>query len=145
MKKYALLCVVALGLACASGAYAQDAKVYKDGPVTDVSFIKIKPGQFDNYMKWLGGPWKKLMEAQKQAGLITSYAVYGSQPRNPQEADVILAVTFPNMAALDKSDEADAVAAKVMGSNTQQNKETVDRGSMREVLGSQLMREMILK
>jgi hypothetical protein len=85
------------------------------------------------------------MEAQKQAGLITSYAVYGSQPRNPQEADVILAVTFPNMAALDKSDEADAVAAKVMGSNTQQNKETADRGSMREVLGSQLMREMILK
>ena len=145
MKKYALLCFVALGLACAGGVHAQDAKVYKDGPVTDVSFIKIKPGQFDNYMKWLDGPWKKLMEAQKQAGLITGYAVYGTQPRNPQEADVILAVTFPNMAALDKSDESDAIAAKVMGSNTQQNKETVDRGAMREVLGSQLMRELILK
>ncbi|MET0330388.1 MAG: hypothetical protein ABW154_03060 [Dyella sp.] len=145
MKKYALLCFVAFGLACAGSVHAQDAKVYKDGPVTDVSFIKIKPGQFDNYMKWLDGPWKKLMEAQKQAGLITGYAVYGTQPRNPQEADVILAVTFPNMAALDKSDESDAVAAKVMGSNTQQNKETVDRGAMREVLGSQLMREMILK
>jgi L-rhamnose mutarotase len=145
MKKYALLCVAALGLACASGTFAQDTKVYKEGPVTDVSFIKVKPGQFDNYMKWLDGPWKKLMEAQKQAGLITSYAVYASQPRNPQEADVILAVTFPNMAALDRADEADAVAAKVLGSSTQQDKGTIDRGSMREVLGSQLMREMILK
>jgi L-rhamnose mutarotase len=145
MKSCALLCLVALGFVFTSGALAQDSKFYKDGPVTDVSFIKIKPGQMDNYMKWLDGPWKKLMEAQKKAGLITGYAVYSSEARNPHEADLILSISFPNMAALDKTDEADAIAAKVMGSDAQQNKETVDRGAMREVLGSQLMREMILK
>ena len=145
MKSCAILCMAALGFSFATSALAQDSKYYKDGPVTNVSFIKIKPGQMDNYMKWLDGPWKKLMEAQKQAGLITAYAVYGSQARNPHEADVILSITFPNMAALDKSDEADAIATKVMGSDAQQNKEVVDRGAMREVLGSQLMRELILK
>jgi hypothetical protein len=145
MKNLVFLCCVALGFAFASGAFAQEPKVYTDGHVSDVTFIKIKPGQFDNYMKWLDGPWKALMEAQKKAGLVTSYAVFSSEARNPQDADVILVVSFPNMAALDRTNEADAIAAKVMGSNAQQNQQMVERGSMREVLGSQLMREMVLK
>jgi hypothetical protein len=113
--------------------------------VVDVSFIRTKPGQFDNYMKFLDGPFKTLMEAQKKAGLILAYRVFSTEPRNPHEADVILSVTFANMAALDKTDEADAVAKKVLGSSDDQSKATLDRGAMRDVLGSQLMREMILK
>ena len=132
-------------LAFTTGVLADDAKVYKEGPVTDVSFIKIKPGQFDNYMKWLDGSYKKLMEAQIKAGLVTKYAVYRTEARTPQDADLVLSVTFPNMAALDKTDEAEAIAAKVMGSNDEQSKATIERGPMREVLGSQLMRELILK
>lgn len=85
------------------------------------------------------------MEAQKKAGLVTEYHVYSTEPRSPQDPDIILTVTVPNMAALDKTDEADAVAAKVMGSNAQQDTATIDRGSLRELLGSQLTREMILQ
>jgi hypothetical protein len=145
MKRLSLLCCALALLAFAPCGFADNAKPYKDGPVVDVSFIRTKPGQFDNYMKFLAGPYKKLMEAQKKEGLILTYRVFAIEPRTPNDPDVILSVTFPNMAALDKTDEADAVAAKVLGSNDEQSKATIERGPMRDVLGSQLMREMILK
>jgi hypothetical protein len=129
---------------CATLA-AQEPKPYKDGQVTYISYIKIKPGKFDDYMKWLDGPYKTLMEANKKAGLITGYAVYSATAHTPQEPDLILTVTYANMAALDKIDEADAVAAKVWGSNDAQNKAYADRGVMREAIGSQLVRELVLK
>jgi hypothetical protein len=129
----------------AAGVPAQDAKPYKDGPVTALSYIKIKPGRFDDYMAWLAGPYRQLMEANKKAGIITGYAIYSVQARKPDEPDLVLSVVYPNMAALDRTEEADAVAAKLMGSNATQNKAFAERGAMREVLGGELMRELVLK
>ena len=138
--------LLALGLCAAMApAIGQEAKPYKEGQVTELSYIKIKPGKFDDYMKYLDTTYKALMEANKKAGLIVGYAVYSTQARSPQEPDLILATTYANMAALDRIDEGDAVAAKVVGSTDVQNKTFIDRGSMREVLGGQLVRELILK
>ena len=136
--------VAALALV-ATGSPAQEPRLYKDGPVTDLSYIKIKPGRFDEYMAWLAGPYRQLMEANKKAGLITGYAIYSLQARKPSEPDLVLSVVYPNMAALDRSEEFDAVAAKLMGNNATQNKATAERGAMREVMGSELMRELVLK
>jgi hypothetical protein len=133
-----------LALFTATGL-AQDVKPYKEGPVTQLSYIKIKPGKFDDYMKYLGSSYKSLMEANRKAGLITGYAIYYAQARSPQEPDLILATTYANMAALDKIDEGEAVAAKLVGPTSVRNKEYADRESMREVLGGQLIRELILK
>ena len=105
----------------------------------------MKPGKFDEYMKYLAGDYKKLMEAQIKAGLVVRYAVFSTQARTPQDADLILSITVPNYAALDKVDEADAIAAKLMGSSDVRDKRAIDRGAMREVLGGQLVRELILK
>ena len=124
---------------------AQNTKPYKEGPVTEVSYIKIKPGRFDDYMKFLDTTYKSLLEAEKKAGLIVGYAVYGATARSPSDPDLILTVTFPNMAALDRTEEFEALAAKVVGSEEQQNKSMIDRGAMREVLGSQIVRELVLK
>jgi len=131
-----------LAMATASGA---DAKSYTEGAVTELSFIKVKPGKFEDYMKYLSTTYKTVMEANKKAGLITGYAVYSAQPRSPQEPDLILSVVYPNMAALDKIDEGEAVAAKVMGTPEAQSKAAIDREAMREVLGSELVRELVLK
>ncbi len=113
--------------------------------VTQISYIKIKPGRFDDYMKFLDTTYKSLREAEKKAGLITGYAVFSADARSPQEPDLILTVTFANMAALHKTDEFDAVSAKLVGPTDIQNKAMIDRGPMREVLGGQLIRELILK
>jgi hypothetical protein len=145
MKTAAIVAFIVASFVASPLALAQSPKPYKEGSVVEVSYIKIKPGKFDDYMKWLDTTYKDLMEANKKAGLITGYAVFGAQARSPQDPDLILTVTYPNMAALDKIDEADAVAAKVLGSNEQQNKAFIDRESIREVMGSQLVRELVLK
>jgi hypothetical protein len=54
-------------------------------------------------------------------------------------------ITYPNMAGLDRGAEEEAVAEKVIGSTEAQNKARVARGEYRKVLGSELIRELILK
>jgi len=145
MKTLVGIIIASLLSVFSATAGAQESSSYKNGVVISVSYIKIKPGKFDDYMAFLDSDYKALMEANKKAGLILSYSVFSAQARNPHEADVILTTTFANMAALDRDTEADAVAAKVLGAQTAQNKAIVDRGAMREVLGSELIRELVLK
>ena len=134
--------ILFFAMASASGA---DADPYTEGQVTELSFVKIKPGQFDVYMTYLSTTYKAIMEAQKKAGLITGYAVYAAQPRSPQEPDLILSVVYPNMAALDRTAEAEAVNEKIAGNQTARTQGAVDREAMREVLGSEMIRELVLK
>lgn len=139
------IAAIVLGVAVSCTAMAQEVRPYKEGTVTSVSFVRTKPGKFDDYMKYLLGPYKTLMEAQKKAGLILDHRVYAAYPKNPHEPDIILTVTFANMAALDRSDESDAVVAKVMGNIPAQNKGLADRESIREILGSELVRELVAR
>jgi L-rhamnose mutarotase len=133
--------LLVFAMAGASGAE----KSYTEGQVTELSFIKIKPGKFDEYMKYLSTTYKTIMEANKKAGLITGYGVYAAQPRSPQEPDLILSIVYPNMAALDKIAEAEAISEKIVGDPAAQAKGAVDREAMREVLGSEMIRELVLK
>ncbi len=126
-------------------AVAQETRPYTDGPVVNVTYVRVKPGHFDDYMRHLGGMYRKQMDAFQKAGLVTSYKVYSVAPRSPAEPDVILTVTYPNMAALDKSQEFDKIGAQVAGSFSAQDKAFAERGSMRDILGSALMREVVLK
>jgi len=129
----------------ASSVMAAD-RPYTEGPVAVISSIRTEPGMFDEYLKWLDGPWKQAMDAQKAAGIIVDYAVYSATPRSPSEPDLYLVTTFKNMAALDGLDEkTDAIYEKVMGSMDQQNAATVARGKMRTVLGDEISRELKLK
>lgn len=145
MKRITLLFAALLACGLNGSVQAQEAKSYTEGVVTDVSFIRTKPGQFDNYMKFLAGPYKAEMEALKKAGIVTRYSVAQTEARSLDDYNLVLTVSYPNMAALDKTDEADAISAKVLGSNDQQNKATMDRGAMRDVLGGRLVRELVLK
>ena len=126
-------------------AGAQDQKAYKEGQVTEMAYIKVKPGKFNEYMTWLAGPYKQLMEANKKAGLIVGYAVYSATARSPNDPDLILTTTYANMPALDRIEEGEALAAKVMGSMAAQDKAFGERGSMRDLVGSELVRELVLK
>ena len=138
--------LLALALTCVTPLIqAQEAKPYKEGQVVEVSYIRTKPGRFDDYMQWLATSYRPLMEANKKAGLIVGYRIFAAQPRHPNEPDLILTITVPNMAALDRIEESEAIATKVMGSMATQNKATAERGSLREVLGSELIRELVLK
>src|SRR4051812_31108594 len=145
MKNVLALVLGAFLLAAFPAAQAQSTRPYQDGPVTIVSSIKIKPGRFDDYMKFLATDYKKLMEAYKKEGLVVNYAVYSATAHTPQEPDMYLTVSFPNMAALDKTDAFESVSKNVIGSQDQQSKGTMERGVMREVIGEQTIRQLILK
>jgi hypothetical protein len=141
-------CLVAcsLSLARAQDVPAQDVRQYTDGPVTEEDYIEVEYGHFDEYIDWLNSTWKPTMEALKKAGLIIDYKVFRATPKSPGQPNFILWITFKNgMAALDKGAEVEDVAKKVIGSTEFQNKARVFRNQYRKVLGTELIRELILK
>ena len=86
------------------------------------------------------------MEATKKAGLIIDYKVFQLTPKSPDQPNIILWITFKNgAAALDNDVELEDVAKKVIGSTDVQNKARVGRNEYRKVLGTEYIRELILK
>jgi hypothetical protein len=101
---------------------------------------------FDDYMAWLAGPWKQMMEAQKAAGIILSYEVDLAFPRGPKDPDLYLITEYKNMAAFDNLDErAEPIMEKVLGNRQKANADAVARGRIRTVLGSEIVRKLELK
>jgi len=146
MKKPMLLLLAALFTLSSSLARAQDDHAYTLGHVLIVSFVRTEPGMFDEYVHYLDGPYKKLMEEYKKQGIIVDYAVYQAQPRDPQDADVILTVTYKNMAAFDDLQaRADPLTKQVFGSLPKAASASAERGKLRTAIGSQLVRQLILK
>jgi hypothetical protein len=140
-----IVALVGLTLCCVMVSASAEEKSYSEGQVTELAYIKVKPGKFDDYMKYLDTTYKSLMEANKKAGLIVGYGVYSATPRTPQEPDLILTTVYANMAALDRNAEAEAVAEKIAGNSATQSKAAIGREEMREVLGSETIRELVLK
>ena len=73
--------------------------------------------------------------------------MYGAQAHNPNEADLYLVTTYPNMAAFDGMDaKMDPILAKVTKMNYKQADEASGkRMVMRTLLGSEMLRELVFK
>jgi hypothetical protein len=146
MKKSILLLCGALLVISTSVTRAQEDHAYTLGPVTVVSFVRTEPGMFDEYLRYLSNTYKKIMEAQKKQGIVTDYAVYQALPRDAQDADVILTITYKNMAAFDTLQAStDPLIKEVFGSLPKAASASADREKLRKQLGSQMVRQLILK
>jgi hypothetical protein len=138
------ICLVASSLSL--NARAQDVRQYTEGPVTEVDYVQVEYGHFEEYIDWLNSTWKPTMEAFKKAGLIIDYKVLKLTPKSPDQPNISLNITFKNgAAAFDKGVEQEEVAKKVIGSTEVQNKARVGRNEYRKVLGIEYVRELILK
>ncbi|HEV8422985.1 MAG TPA: hypothetical protein VGQ40_06540 [Chthoniobacterales bacterium] len=138
------ICIAASSLPL--DARAQDERQYTDGPVTEIDYIHVEYGHFEEYIDWVNSTWKPTMEAMKKAGLIIDYKIFSATPKSPDQPNIYLWITFKNAAAaLDKGVELEAVAKKVICSTECQNKARVARSEYRKVLGSELIRELVLK
>ena len=137
------MCLAASSLSL--NARAEDERAYTEGPVTEADYLRVEYGSFETYIDWLNSTWKPTMEAMMKAGLIIDYKVFRATPKSPDQPNIFLMITFENMAALDKGIELEAVAKKVIGSTDVQNKARVARNEYRKVLGTELIRELILK
>jgi hypothetical protein len=140
----ALLGMIAFGV-LANAAVAAD-RPYTEGAVINVSAIRTQPGMFDEYMKYVAGPYRQLMEEQKKAGIILGWSVYSVVPQGPNDPDLYLITTYKNMAALDGlDDKTDPSVDKVFGSMEKSTAAAIDREKIRKLMGDQLMRELVLK
>jgi hypothetical protein len=125
---------------------ADDGYAYTEGSVSNVTSVRTKPGMFDTYMEFLSKTFKPMMEEQKKAGLVLSYAVYAGAPKTPAEPDLYLVVEYKNMAALDDLNaKTDPISKKFYASLAASNKAAADRESVRQILGNELIRQLILK
>jgi hypothetical protein len=146
MKPLSTLLAAAVLTVAMQVASAADEKPYTYGPVVNISYIKTRPGQFDAYIKYVGTTYKQLMEDEKTKGYVLSWSVYAAQAHSPQDADVILTVTYKNWAAFDGiGDRVEAAQKKIWTTHAGITKAQVDRETLREVLGSDNVQQLILK
>jgi hypothetical protein len=145
LKKRALGAFVCLISIMAVNAIAAD-RPYTEGSVLNVVSVRTEPGMFEEYMKYLSGPYKQTMEEQKKAGIILDYAIYAADPRGPHDPDLYLVTVYKNMAALDDLNaKTDPIAEKIVGTLDQQSSATAARGKLRTILGNEYVRQLTLK
>src|SRR5579872_5051671 len=91
-----------LGLVIAAtpvGSNAQDApRVYDLGPVTEVSTVRVEPGQLREYMAYLNGVWRRGMEEDKRRGEVLNYTIYEPMDGHDADGNLLLVVTYRNAA-----------------------------------------------
>jgi hypothetical protein len=111
---------------------------YSEDPVTEVDYIQVEYGHFEEYIDWLNSTWKPTIEAFKKAGLVIDYQVFRLTPKSLDQPNISLWITFKNAAAaLDNGVELEDVAKKVIGNTEVQNKARVGRNEYRKVLGTE--------
>jgi L-rhamnose mutarotase len=146
LRKPILLLLAAILTISASVTRADDDHAYTEGHVVIVNFIRTQPGMFEEYMRYLRSTYKHIMDEYKKQGIIIDYSVYQARPRDSQDADLILTLTYKNMAAFDDLQaRTDAVAKQAFGSLDKSASASADRGKLRIEVGSQMVRQLILK
>src|SRR5215831_12945868 len=122
------------------------ARGHHNGPVWDVSFIRVKPGMDEAYMAYLCGQWKSLQEAMKKEGLVLSYKVIGTEAHSAGDFNMMLMTEYKDLASMEANEsKADSIAQRVAGDDAKQMQGYKDRSEVREVIGTRLTREIILE
>jgi hypothetical protein len=147
MKKTVLLLLAAiLTISSSVTRAAEEDHAYTMGPVIILSYIRTQPGMFEEYMRYLSTTYKRIMEEAKKQGIIVDYAVYQTLPRDAQGADLILSVKYKNMAVFDDlQSRMDPLAKQLFGSLPKAATASADREKLRKDVGSQQIRQLILK
>jgi len=144
MKKITLITFV-LSIVSVLHLKAQVGTTYDEGQVTELTYLKVEYGHFDDYVKWLNSTWKPYMQSLKKAELIVDYKVFSMRPKSLDEPNVMFMIIYKNMAELDRTAEREALAMKMIGSVKEQDEARAKRNEYRKRLGTELIRELILK
>lgn len=128
-----------------SAATAQESN-YKPGSVWVSSRIHVLPGQFENYMDYLAGSWKRINEFGKKEGVVLSYHIL--QVNNPRKDEPTLILLIENRDYLPTAQQE--TLRKKLNAFLSMDDRKMDaasgaRGPMRELWGSTEMQELVLK
>ena len=144
MLKKALL-AGALAAAVTATVVAQVHKYYTPGTVWTVTMIKVASGMDQMYLQYLDGQFKKGEDAQVKAGLQKSYKILRTMDDGGAWNMLILR-EYASLASMEANeDKSDALAEQINGTDQTQMQGYQDRSKYREVVGTKVMREFLLK
>ena len=150
MKRITMFALIAMCMMATPLVFAQEH--YTEGLVRQVSWYRTKPGQFDEYMKYLRANFLPQQEEAKKEGLIAGYSVLINVPSNPEDFDVAIVTLHKSFgAALDYNEGDDqkmkAIAAKHYKTADEQKQREMasKRLDMRDFRGTHYVREVTLK
>jgi hypothetical protein len=120
---------------------------YSEGPVWSVTFIRVKPAQFDAYLANLRQNAKVAYDEAKREGVIMDYKVFLKQTKaSPQDWDIALALLYKNHAQMDgQAAKFEAIRDKVLGGKQAFLQAGEKRAEIREIVGIELVQEIMLK
>lgn len=119
---------------------------YTEGTVWEVTYVRTEPGMTEEYLRNLQANWKRVNDAAIEKGYVVSYKILSTQPTDRDDWDLMLLVEYPNMASFDGAAEKfDALTEPMLGSRGQQQTATVERGELREIMGTVIAREFNLR
>jgi hypothetical protein len=120
---------------------------YDVGPVWRVTYYHLKPGMGDAFWKDFRENFKPLLEEYKKQGWISDYKAFTNATTNsPNDWDIAIGVLYPNWGAMDQLDaKAASLVVKHYGSRESALEAARKRGEIREVVSSNLAREVTPK
>ena len=112
--------------------------------VVELTYVKVDEGQMDTYLEGLKQTWVKANEVSKKLGQIESYGIY-VVPYGANEVNLVLRITYPNMATLDadKAEYDKFLAAWGQENMDSSNKTVIELyNNIRKIRGTYLLREL---
>lgn len=146
VRRYVTTLALSSALALSSVAvYGQD-KPYTEGSVWSVTFVRVKPGMFEVYMREVLPLRKKINEEAKKQGLLVSSHIFNGPANGKDDFDVMFMDEYKNWAAYDGiTAKYDAIAQQVIGAEEKQVQIMTKRSDTREILGNKNMQELIIR
>ncbi|HEU0200506.1 MAG TPA: hypothetical protein VFR86_08725 [Burkholderiaceae bacterium] len=146
MKRLLTMLWSFFGLCLLAGGVAAQSKPYAEGTVWAVSFIQVKAGMLDVYLRELAPQRKAIIDEAKKQGLILSSRILTGPNINKEDWNLMILDEYKNWAAFDGlSAKMDALAAKVVGPEDKQVQLMIKRTEVREIIGGKTMQELMLK
>jgi hypothetical protein len=136
--------IIVFALALLTPLFAFAERDYTNGGYWTVTSVDTKEGSFDAYVSDLRKFWRKSIEAGMKDGKIVSYQIFSNVHARPGEPDLWLVVQWKSGAELlDTPDEYfDAQTEKLFGSYDKGTEAMINRGDLRTIMSTVLMREI---
>lgn len=130
---------------CLSAAAQAQEAPYNQETVWTMTFVRIEPNRFDDYIKDLNGLWKKVYEEAMKDGTAISYKIISSDATREDDWNLLLMVEYKNMAVFDETDAKFRQIVAKLASEEQLEEGVQIRAKIRTIVGNKLGRQMSFK
>jgi hypothetical protein len=140
MKKFVLLIALLLPFS----AFSADGDPHQFGNYISVTSVDTKPGHFIDYLADLKEFYRVSLDQQVADGKVVSYTMYANVNPRKDEPDMWLMVEWTSGAAMldTPAEYFENMTAKLFGSLDKGTAASIDRGELRTILSTTLLREM---